>query len=203
VDDYEAFFARNYGPVLRAVTLAVGDPVGAEDAVQEAFARAYRRWRSVAAMERPVAWVHVVAVNVARKDWQRAERRSFRPAEASVVVDDVDPGTLDLRDALAQLTARQRAAVVLRYLADLSTRDVARALGCAEGTVKATLHQALHKLRVELDDDPASLGGAPGTSTTSGTRSTRRPARRPFLPPSTGSACAAAPGGAAPGARRG
>jgi RNA polymerase sigma-70 factor (ECF subfamily) len=161
VDDFEAFFARNYGPVLRTVTLAVGDHARAEDAVQEAFARAYRRWRSVSAMERPVAWIHVVAVNVVRKDWRRADRLADGHTDDPVTADDTDPvaTAVDLRDALDRLTPRQRAAVVLRYLADLSTRDVAAALGCAEGTVKATLHQALRKLRVDLDDDAAPVGG--------------------------------------------
>ena len=46
----------------------------------------------------------------------------------------------------------QREAVVLRYLADLPIADVARAMDCATGTVKATLHQAMRSMRVELDD---------------------------------------------------
>jgi RNA polymerase sigma factor (sigma-70 family) len=50
------------------------------------------------------------------------------------------------------LPARQRAVVVLRFLADLSTADVADALRCAEGTVKSTLHSALAHLRVEMDE---------------------------------------------------
>jgi RNA polymerase sigma-70 factor (ECF subfamily) len=162
VDDFEAFFARNYGPVLRTVALAVGDPARAEDAVQEAFARAYRRWRSVSTMERPVAWVHVVAVNVVRKDWRRSHRRAEQAVDhTGAGDDDTAIAALDLRDALERLTPRQRAVVVLRYLADLPTRDVADALGCAEGTVKATLAQALRKLRVDLDDDAAPVGGTP------------------------------------------
>jgi len=155
VDDFETFFERNYGAVVRAVALAIGDRARAEDAVQEAFGRAYRRWRSVSAMERPVAWIYVVALNAQRKEWRRDARRTTAPVGDVVIADPSGPivTALDVRAALLRLTPRQRAAVVLRYLADLSTKDVADVMGCAEGTVKATLHQALGKLRVQLDDD--------------------------------------------------
>jgi RNA polymerase sigma factor (sigma-70 family) len=59
--------------------------------------------------------------------------------------------TVDLREALNRLSGRQRAAVVLRYLVDLPTSDIATALGCAEGTVKATLAQSLAILRIQFD----------------------------------------------------
>jgi len=56
-----------------------------------------------------------------------------------------------VREALDRLAPRQRAAVILRYLGDLTVADIANVMGCAEGTVKATLHQALRNLRVDLD----------------------------------------------------
>ena len=58
-----------------------------------------------------------------------------------------------MQAALAQLTDRQRAVVVLRYVADLPLAEIAEVMGCAVGTVKATLHQALAHLRVELEAD--------------------------------------------------
>jgi RNA polymerase sigma factor (sigma-70 family) len=58
---------------------------------------------------------------------------------------------LDVRAVLTQLTERQRAAVVLRYVADLALAEIAAVMGYATGTVKATLHQALDHLRVELE----------------------------------------------------
>jgi RNA polymerase sigma factor (sigma-70 family) len=60
---------------------------------------------------------------------------------------------VSVRDAITTLPPRQRQAVVLRYLADLPLTDVAAAMGCALGTVKATLHQALRNMRVELEED--------------------------------------------------
>ena len=67
--------------------------------------------------------------------------------------------TLYVRSALARLPLRQRAAVVLRFLGGLSVAEVAEAMGCAEGTVKATLHGALRRLRIECDEELVSDAG--------------------------------------------
>jgi RNA polymerase sigma factor (sigma-70 family) len=144
--------------VLRTVALTLGDRHRAEEVTQEAFARAYRRWRSVRTMDRPDAWVIVVAVNAERRRWRRDEG-------ADLVEDVEDTHTGDhasgvvarvaVSKALANLTARQRAVVVLRYLADLPFSEVAEALGCAEGTARATLHQALARMRIDLADGEA------------------------------------------------
>ena len=153
MDDFEAFFDQHYGTTLRAVSLTIGNSERAEDLTQEAFARAFRRWGSVSKLERPVAWVYVVALNAERKRWRREQRRP-----GNGVIDDFVPDvaggvlrTIVVREALERLPARQRAAVVLRYLADLTVADIAEVMACAEGTVKATLHQALRNLRVDLD----------------------------------------------------
>ena len=93
----------------------------------------------------------------------RAERRALARVPHTQELDDATAEPVldqsgavvtrvDLGHALDRLTARQRAAVVLRYLADLPVADIARALGCADGTVKATLHQSLAKLRVDLEE---------------------------------------------------
>ncbi len=151
---FDDFFADNYDQVVRSLTLAVGDRARAEDAAQEAFAKAYRRWPSVAQMERPVGWVLVVAMNQMKRWIKRADREF----DQSVTGDADDPAesvasSVSIRDALDALPPRQRAAVVLRYLCDLPNADVAKALGCATGTIKSTLHTALNQLRVELEDD--------------------------------------------------
>lgn len=153
MDDFEAFFDQHYGATLRAVSLTIGNSERAEDLTQEAFARAFRRWSSVSALERPVAWVYVVALNAERKRWRR-ERNAPESETRGESVPDVAGGVLStivVRDALDRLPARQRAAVVLRYLGDLTVSDIAEVMGCAEGTVKATLHQALRNLKVDLD----------------------------------------------------
>ena len=151
MDGFETFFEDSYGDVLRSVAFALGDRDRAEDLTQEAFARAYQRWGRVAAMERPVTWVYVVALNAERKRWKR-ERTDDVEAPGGPDADHagrVVTGVV-VRDAVHRLAARQRTAVALRYLSDLTVTDIARVMACSEGTVKATLHQALRNLRVDL-----------------------------------------------------
>lgn len=155
---FESFVAANFEPVRRALALALGDPDRAEDLAQEAFARAFGRWAAVSAMERPVAWVYVVALNHARRDLRQEHRPWPWPPPVAAAVAEVDTAgavttSVSLASALALLPVRQRTAVVLRYLADLTNAQVAEAMGCAEGTVKATIHAALAHLRIELEDD--------------------------------------------------
>ena len=156
--EFDEFYLSHYDNVARALTLAGADRELAADAAQEAFARALRRWRQVRDMERPAGWVYVVAMNQLRDHWRRLEHKA--PDEAAIP----DPtGTvatrLTVRDALATLSPRQRQAVVLRYLADLPVADIAEAMGCAVGTVKATLHRARASLRVELEEEDDDANG--------------------------------------------
>jgi len=152
-DAFETFVAANYASVWRALSLATGSPQRADDMTQEAFARAYRNWQRVSRMERPVAWVYVVGVNAARRSF----RRPPLPDELVEVAQSDHANQVvavtTIRAALARLTPRQRLAVVLRHLVDLSTADVAAAMGCAEGTVKSTLHAAMQALRIDLDEE--------------------------------------------------
>jgi RNA polymerase sigma factor (sigma-70 family) len=94
-----------------------------------------------------------VSLNRYRRDLrrQRSEPQPQGPhaddPAASVAV------AVSVRAALDTLSRRQRAAVVLRYLDDLRLAEVAEAMGCSVGTVKATLHTALRKLRVDLEEE--------------------------------------------------
>lgn len=152
--DYEVFFAEEYEAVVRALTLAFGNRMVAEDAAQEAFGRALARWPRVAQMERPAGWVYVVAVrferrrNLRRRLPTTTRHEASVPDEAGAIADRIT-----LVGLLNSLTGRQRQTVVLRYLADLTLEDVASALGCRVGTVKATLHQALIALQRSAEKD--------------------------------------------------
>ena len=130
MDDFEAFFEQHYGATLRAVSLTIGNAERAEDLTQEAFARAFRRWSSVSNLERPVAWVYVVALNAERKRWRREQGTPDSESPGDFVA-DVAGGVLStivVRDALDRLPPRQRAAVVLRYLGDLTVADIAEVM---------------------------------------------------------------------------
>ncbi len=155
--DFDEFYAAYFDVVARTISLAAGDRELARDATQEAFARALRRWRSVREMDRPDGWVYVVAMNQLRDHWRRLERKqAAEPAPADTSSRIVT--CLTVREAIATLPPRQRQAVVLRYLADLPLAEVADAMGCALGTVKATLHHALHAMRIELEEDDDADG---------------------------------------------
>jgi hypothetical protein len=104
----------------------------------------------------PEAYARRALVNRATNRWRARRRRPERP------LDGVDPGTPDAADevvvrdvvvaALRTLPARQRAAVVLRFLEDLPVVEVARALDCSEGTVKSHTSRGLTRLRRALAD---------------------------------------------------
>ena len=148
---FETFFNEHYEPVRRSLAVAFADPVLAEELAQDAFARALASWRRVSKMDHPAGWVYVVALRAGRRRCNREEpAAAVEPADADVA--DAVTRDIVLGAAIARLPERQRVALVLRYLADLPVADVAAAMGCAVGTVKSTLHAALERLGVEMQD---------------------------------------------------
>jgi RNA polymerase sigma-70 factor (ECF subfamily) len=134
---YEAEFAN----VFRAVALVCGDRGIAEDATQEAFARALARWRRLRDAPWAAGWVTTTAINVAR----RQLRRSPLPPDAPAGEPDRE-AALDVRAAIRHLPSRQQEAVALHYLLDLPIAHAASAMGCDEGTVKTHLSRARARL---------------------------------------------------------
>jgi RNA polymerase sigma factor (sigma-70 family) len=125
-------------------------PAAAEEAVAEAFARAWAGWSKVRTLHSPSAWVVRTAVNADISWWRRRRREVVTDAlPASAVAADEDDRA-DLLDAVRRLPPRQREVVVLRYLLDLDTAATADWLGIAAGTVTAHLHHALASLRADL-----------------------------------------------------
>jgi RNA polymerase sigma-70 factor (ECF subfamily) len=121
---FEQMYRAEYGSVFRAVYLLCGDRAMAEDATQEAFARALERWRRIEGRSWATGWVVTTALNITR----RALRR--RPVPVSAGNPSTDPDELlDLRRAVRALPPRQQEAVFLHYLQDLPIEDVARAMG--------------------------------------------------------------------------
>ncbi len=137
-----------------SLELAGGTATDAEDAAQDAFVKAMLRWRSVSVMDRPATWVYVVAVRALRKRLLRDRAFPEQLASKEHVSDETE-GVVTaavISKALDTLPARQRLATVLRFHGDLTVPEIARAMRCSQGTVKSTLHSALARLRIDLDE---------------------------------------------------
>lgn len=140
--EFEAWYGREYGKVLGSLILATGQRDLAEEATAEAFARAYERWNRVGSMSSPRGWVYVVALNVARRRQRRLAMERVLlmhwrpPAEIPM-----ETG-FEVWDLVRDLPPRERTAVVLRYVADLSEAQVGKAMGITAGGVAKTLNSA-------------------------------------------------------------
>ena len=144
-DDLVRLYEQHYDDLVRLAYLVSGLAAHAEEVVQDAFVRTQRAWAGV---RDPLPYLRTAVINGCRSvGRRRALERQRRPRAP-------DPATLgadELWDALATLTERQRAAVVLRFWCDLPDAEIATALGCREPTVRTSVHRALAKLRKEID----------------------------------------------------
>lgn len=147
----EEFCRQQHPRLVRSLAVYTGDRDLAEELAQEALARAYRDWAHVSGLDRPEAWAHRVAVNLANSHFRRRryEQAARARAAARTPVSSDPPPPLDrtVVAALAQLTRRQREALVLRFVLDLSVAATAQHMGCAEGTVRALTAQGVAALR--------------------------------------------------------
>jgi RNA polymerase sigma factor (sigma-70 family) len=148
---FACFYRDSKDAVYRAVLVAGRHSARAEDATQEAFAKAYVRWDQVGAYANPVGWVVRVALNEARSAARVFRREQSDPPEltATPAVGRLDAELVRL---VWRLPARQRQVIALRILLELSTEETARALGISPGTVTTHLHRALNTLRAQIGD---------------------------------------------------
>ena len=166
-DAYAAVFSEHHARVLRLAFLMCDDAEHARDVVADAFARMYPHWRRGRVTD-PGAYVRRAVVNGVRGGFRRraverreearrsGEGRGGRDAGDHVADRDA------VRRALASLPPRQRAAIVLRYLEDLSEAGVAEAMGTSVGTVKSHVSRGLDRLRAALAEVDASAGDPGG-----------------------------------------
>ena len=149
---YADFVAAHWDRYLRLATLLTGDRHRAEELLQDELVKLYVRWRRVSRIGDPHGYLRRMLVNGNVSRWRR-RRRERLVADAP---DHADPRSeppehgVELQWALSMLPARQRAVVVLRYVEDLTEREVAAAMGCAIGTVKSHNARALDRLRALL-----------------------------------------------------
>ena len=144
---FAEFYEREFAAVFRPVFALCRDRSVAEDATQEAFARALERWRRLGDRPWAAGWVTTTAMNAAR----RSLRRRPQPPQPGTDLEDME-GSWDLWRAVRELPVRQQEAVVLHYALDLSVADVAELMKCRQGTVKAHLFRARTGLRDILEE---------------------------------------------------
>ena len=149
---------RDRHPAFARVAVALlGDRERAHDAVQDAFARAIRARRGYRGQGSPEAWVFALLVNICRDERRRQAPRAVRDMSEGQSLGHVRNGHPEdwpeLHAAVAALPERQRAAVFLRYFADLDYDAIAAALAIERGTVAASLHAAHANLRTKLEEN--------------------------------------------------
>ena len=152
-ETFEAVFAREYAGMVRLAYLMIGGQGSTHDAegvVQHAFADVYRQGPQAYTG----AYVRRSVINRSRDHTRRLARwrRRLSTLEPSGLVPAASGERVDVIDVLRRLSARQRAAVVLRYYGDLSIDDIAEALALPPNTVKSLIHRGLARLRREIGE---------------------------------------------------
>jgi RNA polymerase sigma-70 factor (sigma-E family) len=151
--DYDEFVRTRADALLRLAYLLTGDRHRAEDALQDVLERMYVRWRHIRGSPDAYARRSIANRAIGQHRWRRRHGEAPLTEAAEPRVDDPAievSGRQAVLAVLGELTARQRAAVVLRYLEELPITDVADLLGCSEASVKSHCARGLAKLRQAL-----------------------------------------------------
>jgi len=152
----QEIYQASYGRLVAQIYAITGDRIEAEDAVQEAFARAVASGTRFSRVDKPEAWLRTVALNIVRRRWRRASL--FRALAPRVATPAAVPGISEDHVAVVQglrtLPFQQRETLALFYLADLSVHEIAGTLGIAEGTVKSRLTRGRTALAALMGTTP-------------------------------------------------
>jgi RNA polymerase sigma-70 factor (sigma-E family) len=150
--EFTSFVAAASRRLLRSAYLITGDLAEAEDLLQTALERTYRRWHWVRQKDVPEAYVRRILFTSA-VDAARGRKVSSGPLQEELLPAEPDPaiegvsGRAALLNCVRALPGGQRAVLVLRYFEDLTEADTARVLGCSIGTVKSQHARAVARLR--------------------------------------------------------
>lgn len=162
---FPLLYEREHRGVFRTIRAMVLDQSDAEDLTQECFARAYRARGSYKPDAPPSAWLHRIAVNTAISHLRRRRLARFLPLKVEQSDVDRGLGRVESRSlveqAMADLSPKLRAAVVLQYFEDKSRDEIAEILGVPPGTVASRLANAMSQMRAriaELEQNTAPTG---------------------------------------------
>jgi RNA polymerase sigma-70 factor (sigma-E family) len=155
--DFDLWAAERGHSLLVFATAVTGNREAARDAVQDALVAVYLRWRRLVAVGEPDAYARRIIVNRHISWWRKLGRRERLTAfdiDHPTAVAPAQDGLADAelaRRLLAELPARQRAAVALRFYDDLAFAEIAAILDCPESTARSYVHRALARLRSQLE----------------------------------------------------
>jgi RNA polymerase sigma-70 factor (ECF subfamily) len=154
-EDFDGFYANSSRRVLAHVAMMVGSQAEAEDAVAEAYLRAWNRWSKISTYENPEAWVRQVAYRQAVSTWRKAVNRlhAHRREHTDEHVDALSPDHVAIVAALRRIPADQRRVIVLHHLVGLSVAEIHRETGIPAGTVTTWLARGRRALAAFLTDD--------------------------------------------------
>ena len=148
---FRQLYDQEFTSVYRAIRAVVLDPASAEDLTQETFVRAYRARNRYQPTAPPGAWLRRIGVNLAISHLRRQKLARFLPARLYVAPDRRDYDRAEARDvvekALAALSPKLRAAVVLHYYEGLTREEIADVLGVPAGTVASRIAKAVAIMR--------------------------------------------------------
>jgi RNA polymerase sigma-70 factor (ECF subfamily) len=152
VERFDAFYRGTSARLLRYAYGLVGDPTEAQDLVQEAYARAWQRWRRVSGYDDIEAWLRLIVTRLAADRWRRLAVRRARGAGPPTPVAPPSEDTVLLVAALRTLPMAHRRALTLHYLLDRSVADIAAETGASVNTVKSWLARGRSGLAAVLGD---------------------------------------------------
>jgi RNA polymerase sigma factor (sigma-70 family) len=151
VGDESAFsdlYRDLHDPLVRLAVALTGSRESAEDIVQDSFVRLHRHFTRV---DLPGAYVRRIVVNGCASHHRRRGRERDQFVRLRVVEGERDSYPGELADVLLELPHRQRAAIVLRFYAQMNEAEIAEVLGCRPGTVGSLIHRGLARLRAQVE----------------------------------------------------
>jgi RNA polymerase sigma-70 factor (ECF subfamily) len=160
----EQLFAANYPKLAGWVRRLVDDDDTAHEIASEAFVRLLSKWTSIDKLDTPQSYLFMIATNLVRDHWRKAERerRAMRNITAG---NDPEPSSdpaqdVDVRALIAALPAKLRDPFLLHYYAGFGIKEISALLKRPEGTIKADLYHARQKLKDALAEQGGGRSNA-------------------------------------------
>jgi RNA polymerase sigma factor (sigma-70 family) len=147
--DFRSFFEDEHRRLFKTLYFVTGDAQEAADLMQDSFLKVWERWEHVDRMDDPVAYLFRTALNGNRMRLRTARRSAARRVPLAFVRDDFEDVELreDVRQLMAALTPRQRAALLLLDLYGYGSKEAGEILGVRPSTVRALASQGRALLR--------------------------------------------------------